>query len=175
MNRDIKRAIALYESFREKRPKKISSVSVRVPHAVAVIGHVDTIDYTTTHGEKVTSYRHPFAPGSRPLLCVSGDGRQLMLLGGRYKFTERGIVDRDHKGREVESPAHGKALKGNPKSNGWVYSSASKRWRWNSPRLGPVMATKAAGRWYLMTEPHSGNPAVLGTHDTKEGAFAAAI
>lgn len=38
-------------------------------------------------------YRHEFAARSRPLLAVSQDGTQLLVLGGAYRFTSRGIVD----------------------------------------------------------------------------------
>lgn len=110
LKKAIGAAVALYESFREARPRKIGAVKFAVPQAVAVIGYVEGIDYKTTHGKKVTLYHHDFAPGSRPLLTVSADGKQLLLLGGRYQFTERGIVDRDHRGREIENPAHGKDL-----------------------------------------------------------------
>jgi len=44
--------------------------------------------------------------GSRPLLVASPDGKCLMLLGGRFKFTDRGIVDRDANGREIENKKH---------------------------------------------------------------------
>jgi hypothetical protein len=41
---------------------------------------------------------------------VSSDGKTLLLLGGRYQFTERGIVDKDAKGREIENKKHGKKI-----------------------------------------------------------------
>jgi len=34
----------------------------------------------------------------------------MLLLGGRFKFTERGIVDRDISGKEIENTAHGTEL-----------------------------------------------------------------
>jgi hypothetical protein len=77
------------------------------------MGHVEGIDYRTTHAGKVTLYRHKFTKGSRPLLCVSGDGRQLMLLGGRYEWTDRGIQDEDASGRLIGNPKHGRSI--NPK------------------------------------------------------------
>lgn len=115
MKREIRQAVALYESFREKTPRKLNTVTMKVPKVVAVIGHVEGLDYRTTHGKKVTLYHHDFVPGSRPLLCVSANGEQLLLLGGRYKFTERGIVDRDHKGDERADPKHGKFI--NPRGS----------------------------------------------------------
>lgn len=107
MKKAIRAAVALYQSFREKHPRRLQTIDFDVPEAVAVIGHVDEICYTTTHGKKTVSYRHEFAPGSRPLMTVSSDGGQLLLLGGRYKFNERGIMDRDAKGRLIDDPRHG--------------------------------------------------------------------
>lgn len=108
--RDLHATVQLYESFREKKPRRLNVVDVDIPTVVACIGYVTAIDYNTTHGSEAQPYRHAFVKGSRPLLCVSPDGRQLILLGGRYKFTERGIVDRDAKGREVENKRHGRAI-----------------------------------------------------------------
>lgn len=112
--KSINAAIDLYKSFREKLPRRIMAVRMRIPKAVAVIGHLEAVDYVTTHGNKATLYRHTFAPGSRPLLCASSDGKQLLLLGGRFKFTDRGIVDRDHKGREIDEPRHGEDISTDP-------------------------------------------------------------
>jgi hypothetical protein len=106
----VKQAVQLFESFRERMPRRIGKVTFKPPKAVACIGYVEGIDYRTTHGKKVTLYHHDFVPGSRPLLAVSADGKQLLLLGGRYQFTERGIVDHDAAGREVENAKHGKTV-----------------------------------------------------------------
>jgi hypothetical protein len=110
IKKQLHAAIELYRSFRERTPKKLKTVQIDIPRVVAVIGHCESIDYTTTHGSETVLYRHDFVKGSRPLLCVSSDGKQLMLIGGRFKFTERGIVDRDIKGKEVENIAHGTEL-----------------------------------------------------------------
>lgn len=104
----IRAAVNLYQSFREKAPKRIKVVQFDVPEAVMVVGHVEEIAYRTTHGEKTEHYVHAFEPGSRPLLVASHDGKQLLLLGGRYKFTDRGIVDKDAKGRLIFEPEHGR-------------------------------------------------------------------
>ena len=106
----LAQAVTLYESFREKRPRKLAHVKFKLPKVVANMGYVEYIGYRTLHGKKTTLYEHPFAIGSRPILAVSSDGRQLMLLGGLYKFTDRGIVDRDAKGRERPDPKHGRTL-----------------------------------------------------------------
>jgi hypothetical protein len=111
MKKVIRAAMDIYATFRGKQPKKLKRVDFDVPVAVAVIGHVDYIGYRTTYGDKSELYEHEFAPGSRPLLCVNPDGRQLVLLGGRYAFNkDHGIVDKDARGREILDPDHGKDI-----------------------------------------------------------------
>lgn len=106
----LKRAIKLYRSFRDAEHEEIVTVRVPTPAAAAVIGHVDYVGYTTTHEGKTVRYEHKFRAGSRPLMCASADGTQLLLLGGRYEFTEQGIVDIDARGRKVIPKSHGKKL-----------------------------------------------------------------
>lgn len=110
LQKSIGAAVRLYESFREEQPRKVGSVRVNMPKAVAVMGYVEGIDYRTTHGRKLTLYHHDFEAGSRPLLAVSSDGKQLLLLGGRYQFTEQGIVDKDARGKLITNPHHGKNI-----------------------------------------------------------------
>lgn len=63
-----------------------------------VIGELDLIGYRTKRdgieGDQLLRYAHDFARGSRPLLAVSKDGKQLHIVGGQYEFTEAGIEDR---------------------------------------------------------------------------------
>lgn len=113
----IGQAVALFESFRERKPQRMGTLRFKVPKAVACMGYVEGVDYRTTHGKKLTLYHHDFAPGSRPLLCVSADGKQLLLVGGRYQWTARGIVDKDAKGRDVENAGHGKTINPRRKRN----------------------------------------------------------
>lgn len=108
---EMRRAAELYKGFRERVPQRIKKIGIQVPRVAVDIGQVEYIGYRTTHGRKLTLYQHDFAAGSRPLLCVSPDGKQLLLIGGRYRFTERGIVDRDLSGREIDEPAHGKVMR----------------------------------------------------------------
>jgi hypothetical protein len=67
-------------------------------HTGLVIGELDLIGYRTHRagiaGGKLLRYAHDFSKGSRPLLAVSSDGKQLHIVGGRYEFTEAGIEDR---------------------------------------------------------------------------------
>lgn len=65
-----------------------------VPDVLVKIGQIDGIMYTTVRDGKTEKYIHKFAQRSRPMFAVSEDGKQIFLLGGRYTFTERGIVDK---------------------------------------------------------------------------------
>ena len=109
----VRQAVALFESFRERRPTKLTTMRVSVPKAVACMGHVEALDYRTTHAGKAALYTHKFAKGSRPLLCVSADGRQLLLIGGNFKWDERGIVDKTPHGRDIIPKNHAR----NPRQN----------------------------------------------------------
>lgn len=63
-----------------------------------VIGELDQIGYQAARegidGGRTARYMHKFRKGSRPLLAVSTDGKQLHVVGGQYEFTEAGIEDR---------------------------------------------------------------------------------
>ena len=63
-----------------------------------VIGELDLIGYRThrkgIEHNRLLRYAHDFARGSRPLLAVSKDGKQLHIVGGQYEFTDAGIEDR---------------------------------------------------------------------------------
>lgn len=108
MKKVIRAAVDLYTTFRGRAPKRIKAVTFDVPEAVAIIGHVERICYRTTYDGKSEFYEHEFAPGSRPLLAASSDGRQILLLGGRYEFhADHGIVDKDSRGRPILDPEHG--------------------------------------------------------------------
>jgi len=111
---EIDRASKLYQDFRERPPRRARRVEVTFPRAVMVMGRVDAVDYTTTHAGKVVRYRHDFAAGSKPLLCAGPDKNQLYLMEGRYHVTERGIVDLDARGREIDDGGGHRTI--NPKA-----------------------------------------------------------
>lgn len=88
------RAADLYERFTGMNPRRLGSVTVPpLPSAVAVMGECDGVLYTTVRDGKVERYIHEFADADKPLLCVTPDGTQILLVGGNYDWTERGIVD----------------------------------------------------------------------------------
>ena len=62
---------------------------------LVVIGECTGVMYDTVRDGEMEKYIHQFEKKtSRPLFCVTPDGNQIVLLGGAYKFTERGIVDK---------------------------------------------------------------------------------
>jgi hypothetical protein len=63
-----------------------------VPESAYVIGSLDAVEYTVERDGVVERYRHLFRTADRPLLALS-DVDQILVLGGRYRWTELGIVD----------------------------------------------------------------------------------
>ncbi len=95
---DVKRAASRYRRFTGHEPETLGSISVpSLPKAVTCIGDLDFVGYTAIRDGQVQSFIHKFAAKDKPLLCVSPDGKQIILVGGHYTFTERGIVDRSDK------------------------------------------------------------------------------
>lgn len=58
------------------------------------LGEIPELHYIAERDGEVFHFHHEFNEASRPLLIVSFDGKQLMIAGGRYNVTDRGIVDR---------------------------------------------------------------------------------
>lgn len=92
---DFIQATRLYENFTGHDGEVIAKIKISpMPKAVAVIGEIDFIGYTTFRDGQSEKYIHKFAKAARPMFCVSPDGKQIFLIGGEYRFTERGIVDK---------------------------------------------------------------------------------
>lgn len=91
--RQINQAAKLYTEFRGEEPAYIDRVSLSVSPVMLLIGECDGILYTTRRDGKVESYVHRFKQNARPLLTASNTGKQLYLIGGRYRFTDAGIID----------------------------------------------------------------------------------
>lgn len=82
-----------FKDFRGDEPATVRAAKVKVPKSAMVVGELDGVLYTTRRDGKVEKYIHKFRKRSRPLLAASDDGKSLHIVGGRYAFTERGIVD----------------------------------------------------------------------------------
>jgi hypothetical protein len=91
--RSYKKAVSLYRDFTGENPRHIDDWDVEIPDVAMEVGKVTGIIYKTRMDGRVQEFMHEFTGASRPILAASSDGRQLLLLGGDYKMTERGIVD----------------------------------------------------------------------------------
>lgn len=94
---NLKTGVSLYQRFSGHKAEYVDKVPYRVDTVQVAIGHCLGIMYETVRDGKREKYLHRFKKGSRPVLAVSADGRQLYLLAGAYKFTECGIEDRKRK------------------------------------------------------------------------------
>lgn len=96
----IRKAASLYERFTGHEAENLGKIKVRaMPKVGVVIGEVDGILYTTVRDGREEKYIHKFTASDKPELVVSPDGKQILFIGGRYTFTERGIVDKSDKSR----------------------------------------------------------------------------
>jgi len=93
--RQIQKAAKLYKDFSGHDPESLGSISIpKQPTVGVVIGDVEAIMYNTVRDGVFERYIHKFKKSARPLFVVTPDGDQLLLVGGAYDFTERGIVDK---------------------------------------------------------------------------------
>lgn len=90
----INRAADLYENFTGHEAEELGYIDFSIPDVAVVIGEVEGIIYNTVRDGVHERYIHKFKAKSRPMFAVTPDGTQLVLLGGNYDFTERGIVDK---------------------------------------------------------------------------------
>ena len=88
-------AIKLFEDFTGDKPGYIDTVKLPIDTVCVAIGYCDGVLYSTVRDGQNESYVHEFKKGARPVLAVSSNGKQLYLLAGSYRFTDRGIVDED--------------------------------------------------------------------------------
>lgn len=96
---ELDKAAKRLEDFSGHQARKTLAVRSRSAEKTGlIIGELDLIGYRTKRegiaGGKLIRYAHDFAKGSRPLLAVTSDGKQLHIVGGQYEFTEAGIEDR---------------------------------------------------------------------------------
>jgi hypothetical protein len=92
---EIAEAVRRFTGFRGDRPGRAVTVSVpALPRVLLTVGECLGIMYRTRRDGKVENYLHRFSRRrARPTLAASSDGRLLVLLGGEYRFTDRGIED----------------------------------------------------------------------------------
>jgi hypothetical protein len=94
----IETAARKFEEFSGHEATQVIETNLPTVKEGLVIGELDVLGYRAKRkgidGDRVIAYGHRFHKKSRPLLAVSQDGKQLIIVGGRYEFTEAGIEDR---------------------------------------------------------------------------------
>lgn len=96
MSATLTKQVRLMERFTEKPVTRMKRVKVPpLPANGIAVGRLLGVAYEVqATGEK---FHHEFSLNAQPLLVVEPDARKIAIVGGRYAFTERGIVDRKSK------------------------------------------------------------------------------
>jgi hypothetical protein len=89
----VKEASALFEDFTGHEADHYTKRELNLPDVALQFGLCDGIMYETVRDNVVEHYIHKFKKSARPLIAASHDGKSLHLVGGNYRFTNRGIVD----------------------------------------------------------------------------------
>lgn len=89
----VDRARKLLHDFSGHEGTKLVKVHEPEKDTGLVVGTLDGVLYTTVRDGRTEKYIHRFAKKSRPLLAATSDGKRLRIVGGRFRFTEAGIID----------------------------------------------------------------------------------
>lgn len=91
---EFEAAAKLYEDFTGHQAEPLANIPApKMPKVALVVGRCDGVLYSTVRDGKKEKYIHQFKAKDAPILCVSPDGYQILLIGGNFRFTELGIVD----------------------------------------------------------------------------------
>jgi hypothetical protein len=92
---DVNKGLKLFEKFTGSPAGKRQRMIPRpeLPDALVCIGDISLIRYVAERDGETFEFEHPFRARSRPLLCVTPDGKLVLALGGAWTFTEDGFVD----------------------------------------------------------------------------------
>ena len=90
----VSQAARLFEDFTGHQADSMDKVVWKVPDVAVQFGRLEGVMYSTVRDGKHERYLHKFKGKSQPLLGASHDGKQLVIVGGRYQFTDAGIEDR---------------------------------------------------------------------------------
>jgi hypothetical protein len=91
---EIDRADAKLSGFSGHRATHYQSFKPKPFKVGFALGELVAVEYRATRDGETNNYRHAFKKSSQPLLSVSDDGKQLAILGGEFRVTERGIEDK---------------------------------------------------------------------------------
>jgi len=92
--REVAQAARALENFTGDPAEYLEAYEL--PNAAAgwELGPVAELSYIGVRDGEQYEFVHRFKQKSRPLLIASADGTELIILGGGYSVTERGIEDR---------------------------------------------------------------------------------
>ena len=91
---DVSRARRLYASFTGRQADRAETLTLpALPDALACVGEIVAVEYVAERDGEIAVFRHVFEK-ARPLMCVFPDGKKVLMLGGAWKFTEDGYIDR---------------------------------------------------------------------------------
>ena len=85
-------AARAYTALHRGRAPEAREVSVKLPRWLVEVGKAHAVEYFKEVPGGVEYRRHEFRPDAAPLLAHDERG-QLHFAGGRYRTTDRGIVD----------------------------------------------------------------------------------
>lgn len=87
---EFQKALKLYKEFHGKPASRgrVFGIKMEGTEEVLEVGQFYAILYIAG-GKK---YLHKFNKRNRPLVTVSADGKQIYILKGGYKFTDRGFI-----------------------------------------------------------------------------------
>lgn len=92
----LDKAVNAFRAFSGMEPAGAVPVQVEgVPRVAWVLGELEEVLYNTRRDGKRERYLHTFKSSARPMLAVNAESGQLILFGGDYRVTERGITDHD--------------------------------------------------------------------------------
>lgn len=91
--RKMMAGVELFQEFTGHDATHYDRVTLPDMSVCVQIGKLEGIAYETKRDGKTLKYFHQFKKAARPIFAVTHDGRALVIVGGAFRFTERGIVD----------------------------------------------------------------------------------
>lgn len=91
---ELDKADNLLNDFSGHRAREVVAVKEPPFKTGLVVGEVLGVMYSAVRDGTKINYCHEFRAKSRPLLAANSDGSRIQFVGGRYEFTDRGIVDK---------------------------------------------------------------------------------
>lgn len=91
--RELDQADDLLNAFAGRSGREVLAVKNKPVKTGLVVGNLLGVMYETTRDGQKEKYCHEFRKKSRPLLIADFDGSRIDIVGGRYRFTEKGIED----------------------------------------------------------------------------------